>query len=189
MSALARGQRELFGGAMVVALPAEWQDMNELGHPVPDHQEVWCERAGGEGGSLIFEIVERASVDDDAAPQYFFDDVAEASGASSSRLVARGTREAGPMRGVTCCVALGHMVLAKTGVVGPDHGVDVGIACFRFPEESTDVLATLNAPALQGSRLGGEAPLEDLLASPATGMRPLLEVLETLVVDRALFNG
>ena len=72
---------ELFGGAMSAQLPASWQDMNDLGHPVPDNQEVWCERAGGAGGSLVIEIVERADVDDAAAPAYFWNDIADASGA------------------------------------------------------------------------------------------------------------
>jgi hypothetical protein len=176
---------ELFGGAMSAQLPASWQDMNDLGHPVPDNQEVWCERAGGEGGSLVIEIVERADVDDAAAPAYFFDDIADASGASARELVAAGPAAAAAMDGVACVVALGHMKLAKTGVVGPDHGVDVAVAAFRFPAEATDVLATLNAPALGGTRLAPK-PVDELLASPA--LAPLRDVLRTLVVDRGLFS-
>ncbi|KAH8076113.1 hypothetical protein JL721_99 [Aureococcus anophagefferens] len=149
---------ELFGGAMSAQLPASWQDMNDLGHPVPDNQEVWCERAGGEGGSLVIEIVERADVDDAAAPAYFWNDIADASGASAREL---------------------------TGVVGPDHGVDVAVAAFRFPAEATDVLATFHAPALGGTRLAPK-PLDELLATPA--LAPLRDVLRTLVVDRGLFS-
>lgn len=177
---------ELFGGAMQVLLPRAWQDMNDLGHPVPDNQEVYCEPSGGEGQSLVFEIVERTEVDDGAAPKYFFDDIAEAAGAAAFELICQGRVPVGRSRATTACIALGHMMLPKTGVVGAPHGVDVGVLAFRFAEDETDVLVTLNAPAMGGSRLARGVPVAEALASP--GLGPLRDITASLVVDRGLFG-
>ena len=84
-----------------------------------------------------------------------------------------------------CVVALGNMTMTKAESTDGAHSVDVGIAAFRFPDEATDVLCTLNVPALDGSQLR-EGPL-DLAVAP--GMRPLADVVASLVVDRGLFGG
>ena len=51
--------------AKEVVISEGWRDMADLGRPVPDHQEVFAEPdADGGGRSVIFEVVERAAVDD-----------------------------------------------------------------------------------------------------------------------------
>ena len=45
------------------------------------------------------------------------------------------------------------MTMTKAESTDGAHSVDVGIAAFRFPDEATDVLCTLNVPALDGSQL------------------------------------
>jgi hypothetical protein len=177
----------LYGGAATCTLPKEWVDMASLGQPPPDNQEVFCEPRGGAGQSLIFEVAERADVGDDEAAAFFFADVAECGGATSSRLVAAGS--APPLRSGAGAVrvALGHMVLPKTGCVGGAHGVDVGLAVFRFAADGADVVATLNVPALAGSRVPAGASPAALLAAGGAGMGPLRDVVASLVVDRSLF--
>lgn len=46
--------RELFGGAMQMAVPCSLQDVSDA-RPVPDHQEVWAD--GSTDQSVIVEIV------------------------------------------------------------------------------------------------------------------------------------
>ena len=173
--------RPLYGGACRAQIPQGWADMSDS-RPVPDTQEVLMAQDGS-GASLVFEIVERADVADDGAARYHFDDVADAAAAVSRALVATGSVSA-PTAPV-CVVALGNMTMTKAESTDGAHSVDVGIAAFRFPDEATDVLCTLNVPALDGSQLR-EGPL-DLAAAP--GMRPLADVVASLVVDRGLFGG
>ena len=173
--------RPLYGGACRAQIPQGWADMSDS-RPVPDTQEVFMAQDGS-GASLVFEIVERADVADDGAARYHFDDVADAAAAVSRAVVATGSVSA-PTAPV-CVVALGNMTMTKAESTDGAHSVDVGIAAFRFPDEATDVLCTLNVPALDGSQLR-EGPL-DLAAAP--GMRPLADVVASLVVDRGLFGG
>ena len=173
--------RPLYGGACRAQIPQGWADMSDS-RPVPDTQEVYMAQDGS-GASLVFEIVERADVADDGAARYHFDDVADAAAAVSRAVVATGSVPA-PTAPV-CVVALGNMTMTKAESTDGAHSVDVGIAAFRFPDEATDVLCTLNVPALDGSQLR-EGPL-DLAVAP--GMRPLADVVASLVVDRGLFGG
>lgn len=181
---------ELFGGAVTATLPGPWVDMAALGQPPPDNQEVFCapRQPNSRGESIIFEVVERAAVGDGAAAAFFFEDVAETGGAAERTLLATGSVP--PLRSGAASVqiALGTMLLSKTGVVGAPHAVDVGVAAFRFPEEATDFVVTVNVPALSGSRLPAEnAAVAHLLASGAAGMAVLRDVVASLVVDRSLF--
>ena len=180
--------RPLYGGAMRAQIPQGWADMTDS-RPVPDNQEVFMAQDGS-GASLVFEIVERADVKDAAgvrsadegAARYHFDDVADAAAAVSRAVVATGAVPA-PTAPV-CVIALGVMTMQKNEATDGAHAVDVGIAVFRFPDEATDVLCTLYAPAIGGSQLR-EGPL-DLETAP--GMRPLADVVASLVVDRILFG-
>ncbi|GMI59788.1 hypothetical protein ScalyP_jg768 [Parmales sp. scaly parma] len=82
----------LFGGAMEVRLPGDWEDVSRL-RQVPDHQEVWrCGGGGGEGTAtatatatatpgrvavLVVEVLSRAGdVPDSEAGEFFLGDLA-----------------------------------------------------------------------------------------------------------------
>ena len=137
----------------------------------------------GSGASLVFEIVERADVADDGAARYHFDDVADAAAAVSRAVVATGSVSA-PTAPV-CVVALGNMTMTKAESTDGAHSVDVGIAAFARVPRGNRARARANVPARDGSQLR-EGPL-DLGAAP--GMRPLADVVASLVVDRGLFGG
>ena len=137
----------------------------------------------GSGASLVFEIVERADVADDGAARYHFDDVAGRSSRRLAAVVATGSVSA-PTAPV-CVVALGNMTMTKAESTDGAHSVDVGIA-------SVPVSRRGDGCALHAERAGArrvqlrEGPL-DLGAAP--GMRPLADVVASLVVDRGLFGG
>ena len=62
-----RANIEAFGGAIFVSAPGGWLDASDV-RPVPDHQEVWLERAAT-ARALIVELLELAAdaTDGDAA--------------------------------------------------------------------------------------------------------------------------
>jgi hypothetical protein len=86
-------RRELFGGAIVIAIPSEWRDVS-LVRQVPDHQECYQDctfhdgsesHLKGTGGCLIIEILGRENdIKDENAAMFFFRDLAEANGPGCS---------------------------------------------------------------------------------------------------------
>ena len=96
----------LFGGTLRLGVPSTWRDVSEV-RQVPDHQEVWQDRTEegqppseirrtgedgriqieGTGGVLVVEILDRQDdVSDEGAAKFFFDDLAESTGATVSRM-------------------------------------------------------------------------------------------------------
>ena len=86
-------RRELFGGAIAIAIPSEWRDVS-LVRQVPDHQECYQDctfhdgsksHLKGTGGCLIIEILGRENeIKDENAAMFFFRDLAEANGPGCS---------------------------------------------------------------------------------------------------------
>jgi hypothetical protein len=69
-------EAELFGGAISVQVPTDFQDMSQI-RPVPDHQEVFVKLDSIE--SIMFSILEyvdksKAETDEDAV-KYHLDDI------------------------------------------------------------------------------------------------------------------
>ena len=75
---------EAFGGAIGVSAPGGWLDASDV-RPVPDHQEVWLERAAT-ARALIVELLELAAdaTDGDAAARLHFEELASANDAEGS---------------------------------------------------------------------------------------------------------
>jgi hypothetical protein len=70
---------ELFGGAITVQVPADFQDMSQI-RPVPDHQEIFVKLDSIE--SIMFSVLEyvdttKAKTDEDAI-KYHLDDIMDA---------------------------------------------------------------------------------------------------------------
>ena len=71
-------ERQLFGGAITCDIPSAWRDVSDV-RQVPDHQECWQE-IGDDGALLVVEILDRQSISDAEAADFFFRDLAEANG-------------------------------------------------------------------------------------------------------------
>ena len=166
--------RPLYGGACWAQIPQGWADMSDS-RPVPDTQEVFM----AQDGSRALRLSLSAPTPLTTRLPCHFDDVADAAAVSRAVVATGSTLRHGS--------GLRRRVGQHDNDKGREHdegdSADVGIAAFRFPDEATDVLCTLNVPALDGSCAKGGAPD---LAAP--GMRPPPYVVVT-VVDRGLFGG
>jgi hypothetical protein len=71
-------ERPLFGGAITSDLPVDWKDLSDV-RPVPDNQECFQDNfVTDRPEMLVIEILERQEqVDDQDAPYFFFNELAE----------------------------------------------------------------------------------------------------------------
>ena len=171
----------LFGGAMSATLPAGWDDCSEM-RPVPDHQEVYMERAGG-ARSLIIEILEYAEVPDEQCASYHFVDVAESNGAtehsiadSDSKLLSTTALQPSLAQACAQCYALrGLQKLPAAEAVPGDSSppapqqLELAMAVVRLPKHRTDLLVSVNRgrPLPPTTSAASEEQLADAQADAA----------------------
>jgi hypothetical protein len=147
-------QRTLFGGAIFCEIPTEWRDVSDV-RQVPDHQEVWQSR---EDEVLVVEILERQQVDDVAAANFFFTDLAESNGATRPGDHSFQPAAAPRMthaEGVVACAGVGFQKVAKgrgTDIDGQprdNQGINwtfIELCVLRLPRVKTDILVTISKP-------------------------------------------
>ena len=105
-------------------------------------------RVGGEGRSIVLEIVERAAVDDLGAAQFFFDDLAHCNDATEASVGHVGNVAASHQSGADAlCWALGHQRCGKIAAIGT-HGVDIGLLVWRYRNQTTDLARARRALSL-----------------------------------------
>ena len=76
--------RDLFGGAIICALPISFEDVSVL-RQVPDHQEVFVDK--DTELSLIVELLSYdESVSDERAASHYFEDLSQCNEAQESRI-------------------------------------------------------------------------------------------------------
>lgn len=162
--------RKLFGGAMECLLPAAYVDVSDL-RQVPDHQEAFVSRS--DGVSVVIEVLSfETDIDTPCSPplapvlpsgdgdgsvagiggesaRHFFDDLAEANGATSSTcdFCADVTHSVMPKLSKFSKAALaGRQIVTKFRGDGSPEAVRVYLVNVRLPDVDTDLLLTVNVP-------------------------------------------
>ena len=172
---------EAFGGAIIVSAPGGWLDASDV-RPVPDHQEVWLERAAT-ARALIVELLELAAdaTDGDAAARLHFEELASSNDAESSAVhqnFALGDAAAPRLR-----PAPPAPPQALRGVQSLAEGarLHVWLAVVRLPRVGTDLVVSISRPVADAAAEGAAAT-EDLEL-----LRAVVGSLE--VRDWSLFGG
>lgn len=184
-------ERELFGGALRVELPARFEDVSGV-RDVPDTQEVFVDARTDE--SAIVELLEHdASVPDAAFPAHVFADIAMLNAARDSALEESALLPLPPpqLRAHARCAAIarGRQRVAKFREDGAENTVAVWIACVRFPgaPANADVVVSLNSP-LQIDPRSSSAQTASALPSQDEARAVVHRALETLrVLDWSIF--
>jgi hypothetical protein len=172
--------RDLYGGALTIALPARFVDVSQW-RQVPDHQEVFADQDTDE--SFVIEINELvADVDDAAAAQHHFNDLAAANDATSSSLITveapfddaalvEWNAAATPRHGgggdtfkAYCC---GEQVVNKFGKADAERVVGVHLLLLRVRSVTSDVLVTFNGAAERARTPDEHAGVAAALVRPA----------------------
>lgn len=181
-------RRFLFGGAvsMSAEMTADWLDASEV-RPVPDHQEVRTERAGGANRSLVVELDEALPGADITAAREHFEELCNADACQAGQLLsitplaaadAVGDSAAGAIMPAPA-VALSGVQLCADGT-----RVLVSLVLIRLQAQATDLLVTVYRPlpplhAMEANASPGGADADAALAE---------HVRSTLVVhDWGLF--
>ena len=140
--------QKLFGGAFVISLPKRFIDLSDF-RLVPDHQEVWSDAHQDE--SVIVELVERVSEQkDDKAAAYHFNDIAETSSSSETKIVSAGVFAASSFEMAKLYHSswtFGTQRVSK-GRDGADKAnvIALYLVLIRLKQFETDLLISLNAP-------------------------------------------
>jgi hypothetical protein len=145
----------LYGGAIVCEVPSSWKDVSDM-RQVPDHQEVLLGPAPEEP-SLVIEILDhQASISNETAAKYFFDDLAEANGCSltdgSSTSFAAIKNSSAATSSLAMFTGIGMQRVAKgrdKDLAGnlrvlPIIDVEIELCVIRLPQVTTDLLVTLS---------------------------------------------
>jgi len=146
----------LYGGAAKCMIPSDWVDASSF-RDVPDHQEVFMHPHAVGEQSVIIEILEYdQTLPDDKAAAYYFNDLANADGASSTEIDADRTRiSTVNIFGTTvprCDIAGIHMK-AKLGPNSPTKPVVVLMSVIRAVNIHSDILVTSHALPEYGSAI------------------------------------
>ena len=173
---------EAFGGAIFVSAPGGgWLDASDV-RPVPDHQEVWLERAAT-ARALIVELLELAAdaADGDAAARLHFEELASSNDAEGSAVhqnFALGDAAAPRLRPAPPAAPQ-----ALRGVQSLAEGarLHVWLAVVRLPRVGTDLVVSISRPVADAAA-EGVAAAEDLEL-----LRAVVGSLE--VRDWSLFGG
>lgn len=137
----------LFGGAITCDLPGSFSDMSEL-REVPDHQEVWCDIISDR--SVIVEILERKSLSDEQAVEFFLSDLAVCNEARDTSVVSERQvlvveETPGLPADVRCFYAVTDQTVAKFKEACGNR-VLIHLLIIRLVAQETDILVSLNDP-------------------------------------------
>ena len=174
---------EAFGGAIFVSAPGGgWLDASDV-RPVPDHQEVWLERAAT-ARALIVELLELAAyaADGDAAARLHFEELASSNDAEGSTVHQNLTM---PPTGATPLLRpappTGPQLLRGVQRLAEGARLHVWMAVVRLPRVGTDLVVSISRPVAD-TAAEGVAATEDLEL-----LRAVVASLE--VRDWSLFGG
>lgn len=194
--------RQLFGGAIECAFPAEFVDVSSL-RQIPDNQEVFAQAETDR--SLIFDLLEsEADIPPrEAAPATFHWQVLARDTKSTNPQITHSRdipasdlspvlRSADP--GVHVSVAYGIQNVAKfKDASDASNSVRVCLACVRLPRASTDLLIVLNDPVAihpesQSAKVGSSV-FEPQVADEEQRTVVLSEAINSLrIADWSLFG-
>lgn len=138
----------LYGGAAKCMVPSDWVDASTF-RDVPDHQEVFMHPHAVGEQSVIIEILEYDDkLSDNDAAAYYFNDLANADGATSAEIDASKTRVI-PVEvfgaSVSRCDVSGVHMKAKLGPSSPTMPVIVLMSVIRAVNIHSDILVTCHA--------------------------------------------
>lgn len=147
---------ELYGGYMQSVIPPFFDDASDF-RQIPDHQEVFVHQETG--CCLIIELNARQpSVSNEEAAEFFFKDLAQASGAVDFRVEQKRPLGVEDLpfisndpngKKIYACCSSGKQVVAKFNEEGRENTIHVEQAILRVaPPISTEVLITLSAPVV-----------------------------------------
>eukprot|EP00440_Ansanella_granifera_P033918 gb/GFBE01036797.1/.p1 GENE.gb/GFBE01036797.1/~~gb/GFBE01036797.1/.p1 ORF type:complete len:188 (+),score=32.74 gb/GFBE01036797.1/:1-564(+) len=158
----------LYGGAISCDLPKSFSDASVF-REVPDHQEVWVDTSSDR--SIMVEILERKDVSDDGAISFFLSDLAEFNEARDATVLssrALGDEEMPHLPApATCLCGVGEQTVAKFKEAEHNR-VRIYAAAVRLPEQTTDILITLNDPVtISPESSSASAPAPDSEAEAA----------------------
>mmetsp|Transcript_5567 Transcript_5567/g.16614 ORF Transcript_5567/g.16614 Transcript_5567/m.16614 type:complete len:196 (+) Transcript_5567:85-672(+) len=149
MEALGFKEVSLFGGALHIHVPKEFDDISSV-REVPDNQEVYADAATDR--SIIIEVLEAVECGDQDAARWHFHNLAEEMQVLNEDLVE--ATSIGPdtstltnRSGTVGSIALGRVAVAKyRDSAEKANVVNLFVACFRIKDVATDLLISLNDP-------------------------------------------
>ncbi|XP_071946116.1 ran guanine nucleotide release factor-like [Antedon mediterranea] len=136
---------ELYGGAMTVMLPVNFEDVSQI-RQVPDNQEVFSHPSTDQ--SIIIELLEYQQITDDLAAKYHFQEMAGSNEATSFEVTSEeqvSTSEVTMHQCSSIWLLHGKQMVSKFNEEAKNV-LNVNIALFRLPQYTTDVLVTFNDP-------------------------------------------
>lgn len=195
---------DLFGGALRCSLPEGWLDASDA-RPVPDHQEVWLEPAGGGDRSVVVELLERVEeCGDDESGEFHFCELARTNEATRATLhsSARLPPEAVHSQALRE-QAVGYL-LHGVQVLQPRHEgggsaplavvveLQLRLVVLRLAAQATDLLVSVSRPTTiidgNGSAAQATGSPSDLEAQADADL--LAAIINTIeVCDWGLFQG
>ncbi|KAJ2772172.1 hypothetical protein IWQ56_001498 [Coemansia nantahalensis] len=176
--------RELYGGAVTMALPAGMVDVSDF-REVPSHQEVFTD---DHDCSVIVEVLEAVEEQKHDALRYHFGQVADlndAESAQQSRVEDIRLDAAGE-----AYVLVGQQDVAKFNEEAANR-VCVLMALLRVPDHGADVLVTMNCPLAidPKSSSSRSVPAGELQTNVDVLFARFKEMVRTLrIVDTGLFG-
>ena len=138
----------LYGGAAKCAVPSDWIDAASF-RDVPDHQEVYMHPTAEGEQSVIIEILQyEETVTDENAAAYYFNDLANADGASSAELDQTQSNVSKVDIFGSEVIRIdfaGVQMKAKLGPTSPTMPVHVLMSVIRAVNIHSDILITCHA--------------------------------------------
>lgn len=166
---------KLYGGSFGFMLPERFIDVSQF-RIVPDHQEVFIDSECDQ--SVIVEVVDRQTCSNKAAPEFFFEDLAESAEATSFTLEQKGELGAdrAPFRkqhDFPCLFALGRQSISKfKDDVSRANEVAVCLIIVRLVNVDSDLLITINSPVAiapgsksEGCRIAPKQSFDSVISS------------------------
>uniref|UniRef100_A0A7S3EBG5 Ran guanine nucleotide release factor n=1 Tax=Rhodosorus marinus TaxID=101924 RepID=A0A7S3EBG5_9RHOD len=141
--------RKLYGGAMEVNLPEEFEDMSDV-RLVPDYQEVFAD--ADTDRSVIIECMQTGLCGPERAAAWHFENLVSEMEAQNSEIQdASGINQQEAMNldmgKVSATKAIGTIVAPKFRDESVKaNTVEMSIACLRLSSVTTDLLITVNNP-------------------------------------------
>ena len=191
-------KQDLYGGAITMSFAADFKDVSSL-RVVPDHQEVWTD--DGHDNTIIIELLNlKEEVSTDDAASFFFNDLAEASDATSADLMYAGLLDSSTCPhlpdNVDQCGAVGCHLVAKfhdekKSGASARNRVMVYVINLRLLEFGTDILLTMYRTVQIGesSSTTEVKEIEDGDNADFPGLMDFISMLKTVkIVDSGLFG-
>lgn len=148
--------RELFGGAITMALQGDFMDASDL-RQVPDNQEVLL--SGDSSVSLILEVLQQVAdgTDPEAmdkAARFHFDSLAHDNSALEAHVeyveAPAGEKAAAPPATPAPALVRGTQRVRKFGKASEEDSVHIWAAVWRIEAKNVDLVLSVNDPATTG---------------------------------------